>query len=271
MPGGRCQMAFLFACLYGTCVLAQVSVTDAEMEDGFTITAANAGYLPVSLTFDYQLDNLRVEGGRDTVVLAPHTSRIVYRLVRVDDRRGTSFSYTYTSRTGDYRSQPYDTAHVYDLPYRGPAARRVIQGYNGGFSHQERAALDFDLPEGTPIYAARAGRVVETVAAHDQNCPDPVCAAFSNLVRVLHADGTIAEYVHLRKNGVAVKLGRKVRAGDLLGYSGNTGFSTGPHLHFAVYQERFGRRIFLPTPFRTEAGTSLLLVEGESYTSGPGD
>ena len=265
-------MTWLFVCLYGTCVLAQKPVVKTEeRKDGYQIIATNPGYLPVSLTFEWQLTNLRVEGGRDTVVVAPQASRVIYRLVRVNDRQGTSYRFTYVYATGDYRAREYDADHVYELPYRGPEARRVMQGYDGAFSHQDKAALDFDLPEGTRIYAARSGRVVETVAGNDTGCPDPVCTKFNNLVRVLHDDGTIAEYAHLRKNGVAVKLGQKVKTGDLLGYSGNTGFSTGPHLHFAVYQERFGRRIFLPTPFRTEAGTSLLLVEGESYMSGPGD
>ncbi|PPK85674.1 murein DD-endopeptidase MepM/ murein hydrolase activator NlpD [Neolewinella xylanilytica] len=262
------RICLLFLCVHGSCVLAQKpTVRRIDVKDGYHIEVTNPGYLPISLVFEWQLDNLRVEGERDTVVLAPRSTRIVHRLVRVNNRDGYGFRYSYTSQTGTINRQPYDTAYVYALPFSGPVARRVLQGYDGSFSHRAKAALDFDMPEGTPVLAARSGTVIEAVASNDSGCPDPVCSQFSNLVRILHADGTIAEYVHLRKNGVAVALGAPVATGDLLGYSGNTGYSTGPHLHFAVYQQRVGERIFLPTVFRTTERDSMRLVAGARYTA----
>jgi murein DD-endopeptidase MepM/ murein hydrolase activator NlpD len=59
-------------------------------------------------------------------------------------------------------------------------------------------------------------------------------ASRANFVRVLHDDGSMGMYAHLEYYGVGVKVGQRVAAGDLLGLSGNTGYSTGPHLHFAV-------------------------------------
>ena len=58
--------------------------------------------------------------------------------------------------------------------------------------------------------------------------------ADANYVNVLHADGTEGVYLHLRPNGVAVKLGKKVKKGTLLGYCGLTGFTSRPHVHFHV-------------------------------------
>ena len=263
------RIGLLFLTLYSSCVLAQKPIVESvEVKDGYQIEVSNPGYLPVALVFDFQLDNLRLEGAPDTVVVGPNTRRTVHRLSSIRRNAAFHFRYNYRYYVGDNRSRPYDTAYVYELPYRGDAGRRVMQGYNGSFSHRDKAALDFDLPEGTPVHAARAGRVVEVINSNDSGCPDPVCMNFSNLVRILHSDGTIAEYAHLRKNGTTVREGRKVKTGDLIGYSGNTGYSTAPHLHFAVYQQRIGYRVFLPPPFRTAFGENMLLAEGESYTAG---
>lgn len=61
-----------------------------------------------------------------------------------------------------------------------------------------------------------------------------------NLVRVRHTDGTAATYAHLGFFGVAVEEGEIVAAGKLLGYSGATGYASGPHLHFAVTRAAAG-------------------------------
>ena len=90
------------------------------------------------------------------------------------------------------------------------------------------------MPEGTPILAARAGIVFMTVAENDAGGADEAYRSKANVVRILHADGTIGNYVHLMHAGVAVKNGERVEPGKLIGYAGNTGMSSGPHLHFAV-------------------------------------
>ena len=58
----------------------------------------------------------------------------------------------------------------------------------------------------------------------------------ANHVRILHADDSIATYAHLAPGGVVVGVSQRVEAGSLIGYSGSTGYSTGPHLHFVVQQ-----------------------------------
>lgn len=126
---------------------------------------------------------------------------------------------------GDPSARPAD--HLYRLPFDG-APVRVSQGIDGHRSHgdaQNRHAIDFPLPEGTPVLAARAGTVMQVVA-------DP--AEDGCLVRILHADGGMALYAHLQSGSLAVRPGQAVQAGQVLARSGNTGRSTGPHLHFAV-------------------------------------
>lgn len=130
---------------------------------------------------------------------------------------------------------------LYRLPF-ADAPVRIGQGFGGAFSHRDpanRYALDFALPERTPVLAARDGVVMEIRDDFREAGTDP--ARFgdgANLVRILHADGSMAVYAHLAAGEIAVRPGQAVHGGDRLGLSGNTGLSTGPHLHFAVQLNR---------------------------------
>ncbi|PTN53192.1 M23 family metallopeptidase [Stenotrophomonas panacihumi] len=147
---------------------------------------------------------------------------------------------------GDPRALP--DGQVLRLPFDG-APIRVDQGYDGAFSHHDdanRYALDFALPEGTPILAAREGTVLQVEAGYREGGDDHALPA--NLVRILHRDGSMAVYAHLSADGLAVRPGQWVKAGERIALSGQTGYSTGPHLHFAV-QVNAGMRL-AAIPFR---------------------
>ncbi|QEY59994.1 M23 family metallopeptidase [Pseudomonas sp. C27(2019)] len=131
---------------------------------------------------------------------------------------------------GDPRLLP--TTSQYALPWRG-GPFRLTQGANGKYSHftpKSRYALDIAMPVGTPIVAARAGVVVKIENQQTGRGTNPA----GNFVRVLHDDGTMGVYLHLQKGSVSVSEGQRVVQGSLLARSGNTGNSTGPHLHFVV-------------------------------------
>jgi murein DD-endopeptidase MepM/ murein hydrolase activator NlpD len=77
-----------------------------------------------------------------------------------------------------------------------------------------------------------------------------------NRVVIEHVDGTFATYAHLR-HGIPARVGQRVSSGEQIGLSGDTGFSTGPHLHFEVYRiRRDGKRETIPVRFwnGTKAG-----------------
>ena len=83
----------------------------------------------------------------------------------------------------------------------------------------------------------------------------------------MHSDGTFADYSHLKHQGAMVKKGDYIKKDQLIGYSGSTGFASGPHLHFAVFINRIdGKRTFVETKFKTSESEATLLEEGKSYT-----
>jgi murein DD-endopeptidase MepM/ murein hydrolase activator NlpD len=144
--------------------------------------------------------------------------------------------------------------YAYALPWKG-GPFRISQGAGGDFSHNSpkgRFAVDVAMPVGTPIVAARAGTVLEVRNGQGGRLPDPA----GNFVRILHDDGTHSAYLHLKRGSVKVKAGQQVKVGALLGESGNTGRSTGPHLHFVV-QKSYGDSM-VSIPFRFSRPVSSL-------------
>jgi hypothetical protein len=140
----------------------------------------------------------------------------------------------------------------------------IAQGYDGSLSHKNNSffAIDFGVPIGTPVYAARAGIVRDVRSDSTFHCGDPSCSDDANYVVVDHGDGTFAEYYHLSAGSVLVKAGESVCLGEQLGASGITGFTTGPHLHFAV---RDGLTQSLPLRFNGVSGG--ILAPGMTVTS----
>ncbi len=169
----------------------------------------------------------------------------------------------------DGKFVPYNKNYIYDLPFKKGQYYKITQGYNGDFSHSDINAIDFEMPMGTEILASRDGLVIRAIHHHNKGCPSQDCAKYGNYISILHADGTRADYYHLKHDGVIVKAGDKVKKGDLIGYSGNTGWSNGSHLHFVCYYSPncgTSNEKTIKTLFRTGDGKRVeYLQEGKSY------
>jgi murein DD-endopeptidase MepM/ murein hydrolase activator NlpD len=155
-------------------------------------------------------------------------------------------------------------AYIYDLPFRKGTRHKIIQGYGGMFSHKNKATLDFNMQVGTPVYAARGGFIYSFKDESNEGGPFTKYEKKANYIIIKHNDGSFGCYWHLQKDGVVVKRGI-VAKGQLIGYSGNTGFVLRPHLHFAVKRKlNYDKDSFVRTKFRTTKGIQLL-EDGETY------
>jgi hypothetical protein len=107
--------------------------------------------------------------------------------------------------------------------------------------------IDFGLPEGNPVMATADGVVtraeLDTATAVDSK------KGYGYHVRIQHADGSTSIYGHFQKDSFVVKTGDNVTMGTIIGRSGNTGFSTAPHLHFEVRMSLAATTAIDPEPF----------------------
>lgn len=162
----------------------------------------------------------------------------------------------------------HDDGYLYRLPYGSEVSFPIIQGYAAKLSHRgvERFTVDFGMPVGTPVHAARDGVVVLVEDSHDSGCASEECGRYANFVVVLHSDGTTGEYFHLERDSVHVRVGERVARGQRLARSGNTGFSTAPHLHFGVYRTGPDRSTeSLAVRFQTRRGAISMPRSGAHY------
>ncbi len=121
------------------------------------------------------------------------------------------------------------------------AAVTSCYGQRWGTLH---AGIDLALPSGTPIRAAAAGTVTQAGDASD---------GYGNSVFIDHGNGYLTHYAH--QSRIAVTVGQKVKAGQVIGYEGATGDATGPHLHFEVHQGMWNQ--IDPAPFMRARGVDL--------------
>jgi murein DD-endopeptidase MepM/ murein hydrolase activator NlpD len=175
------------------------------------------------------------------------------------------------ARFGDPRAEP--TPYAYGLPYPAGLTFSVLQGFHGRFSHRgsNEYAVDFDCPVATPVLAARPGIVVAANAAAQGAGTTPEFLEYrrTNFVLLLHDDGTLGEYMHLAPSGIEVAPGQRVERGQPIALSGNSGFSSTPHLHFQVMtagDDGVSARSF---PFRIAAAPNRVEepIQGRRYSA----
>ena len=204
------------------------------------IRAQNQGAIPVSLRLVLGVaENVASEPSFPIYMVIPaRTNLTVARITQADRTKAWRYQYQSRRSFGSFEAQP-DPAAMYRVPWMDGRTFIIGQAPGGRITTHvqpySREAIDVNMPEGTPIVAARGGVVFSAISEHDnKGALHESMRNKANLVRVMHDDGTIGNYVHLMHAGVAVQAGEVVQAGKLLGYAGSTGFSAGPHLHFAI-------------------------------------
>lgn len=232
------------------------------------VLVRNDEFCEVTMTFEMGLMNLKASTNFPcTVTLPAGQTTEVFTVSPIDTNSPWCYDYTNYFKLGSKDAEP-DPNAVYGLPYAPGQKFKVTQGYNGKFSHQgsNLYAIDWKMPEGTAVYAARGGIVVRTKDDSDLGGNGMQYDPFNNFVLIRHDDGTLGHYCHLQPGGVVVKPGQRVEVGQLIAHSGNTGFSTGAHLHFCVFKTKNGReRVSIPVKFQTASDPAITLVEGHSY------
>ena len=226
-----------------------VVVVQKKVSNGEWLRVKNRTPGDIVVRFQLKGENVRFSEAMplDRTIAANETVDLV-RISGLKAGSRWSYTYSYEARHGNLKAE-HQSNVLYQLPYAIRKAYPVLQGFNGAHSHTNRFmySVDFAMPKGTPIHAAREGNVVGVKQSSDRGGSNPDWIDEANYIVIQHFDGTFAHYAHLRHKGVVVAMGQTVKKGQLIGYSGNTGWSTQPHLHFAVHTvlgaEPFGRTV----------------------------
>lgn len=154
--------------------------------------------------------------------------------------------------------------NIYQLPFIGdvdirPAPYHFEQLW-------QRNAVDFALNVGKPILAVENGLVFKVVDGNGIGKPNKKYSNLANLIMIEHQHGEYSCYVHLKK-GILVDEGQQVKAGRVIGYSGLSGYTTYPHLHFQTMvrdpNEDWDDWITIPTQFRVNGQVKILISPRE--------
>lgn len=242
--------------------------------DGGSIVlrAENTFLAPMQIAFQLTgAENLAVETPtRGNRILPAHSDTDLITLVPADGSAPMRVAYRYQYIHGRPGAR-HDPDAVYRVPYALANSHRVTQAFPDQLTHTDdasRHAIDFEMPIGSGVYAAREGTVIEVASDYYEAGLDPdAFASRANIVRILHADGTIALYGHLNWNSIRVTEGQIVARGEYIADSGNTGFSTGPHLHFVVQRNAGGIVESVPVVFAGPGGATVSLVTGDVATA----
>jgi hypothetical protein len=201
-------------------------------------------------------------------VLQPHTQAILVSIANAG-RAAKDLDYQWSIAPGSP-----DAQHRPPRPYRAPFAVGstflVSQAYPSQFTHNtpdSQYAVDFVLPDGSQVYAAREGTVINVRHDSFQGGLSPVLLDQANVIEILHDDGTIAMYAHLHWDSIRVHIGQHVERGEYIANSGSTGFSSGPHLHFCVVRNAGFEAVSVPVEFAGPSDIPVTAVTQKSMTA----
>ena len=250
-----------------------LSITYGFEARSVVLTARNGFYAPVEVKLEIQgIRGIQYPHPDDSLswVIPARSDVEILSLPLLENGAEPFFEYQYRYLAGDPAS-----THAPPGPYRAPFAiatnHPVSQAYPEVATHttpDSFYAIDMVMPIGTDIFAARGGVVFDVASTNFTGGLDPARdGPNANVVRILHDDGTYAIYAHLNTNSIRVKPGDVVRRGEYIADSGNTGFSSGPHLHFAVVRNVGMRIESVPVTFLGQNSESVVPASGRALTA----
>jgi murein DD-endopeptidase MepM/ murein hydrolase activator NlpD len=228
-----------------------------EKEPDFVIRNGFHGPIEIEVALNSQ-KNIRVHPVLPTrFVVQPGKSEKLFGIRADNQLKPWGYGLHYSYVIGDPKKK-HNQTHLYLPPIKPGSAFQVTQGFGGKFSHQDEQnhfAIDIAMPVGTPILAARSGVVMKVDNDYFRGGTDnQAYLSRANTIRILHDDGSMALYAHLELEQAQVHPGQKVYAGQLIAYSGNTGFTSGPHLHFSVQVNKGMKLVSVPFKFSEDDG-----------------
>ncbi|MDR2880526.1 MAG: M23 family metallopeptidase [Azoarcus sp.] len=243
--------------------------------------AINNSPAPITLSFDATGSNFNSDRALPlALVVEPNSSQDIAEITPRNRLEPFRYSARYSFQPGDPFMSPDRNAR-YFLPFVKGTSFLVVQspdsrpGMGILITHNNdhsRFAYDFGVSEGTLVTAAREGIVIDAKDTFTVGRPDPSLSDKGNLVAIMHPDRSIGYYVHLAPHSIIVRIGQHVRAGDAIAYSGNTGYSHGPHLHFDVRRVAIsekGEVVHLSVPIdfysRDGIGERIQLEDGATF------
>lgn len=250
---------------------ARVTFRNRGTKEVPIITVANDYYGPVQVEITGEkVENMHAEPPLPVRMVVPARREVTVLTLKPIN---TSMRWGYGYRAEAVLGDPAVT-HQPEQPYTPPFASGqrfpIGQAFDGGFSHQNpqnRYAVDIGMPRGTPVRAARAGVVMEATSDFLEGGTDPKHKNRANAVRILHDDGTMAVYAHLDPDSAQVAPGQRIERGMWLANSGNTGYSTGPHLHFVIQRNAGMELVSIPFEFAGPNGQRLTPTAGTALAA----
>ena len=234
------------------------SISQRGSEEDVQLYGVNDCYGPVEFQFVMKESrNMSWDRPRKYEAVVPaRKSRPLVHMWQADRRKGYKYSYATSFVPGDPKAGHYPL-RPYLVPVQPGRAYRITQGFNGKSTHthpQSLYAVDIAMPEGSRICAARGGVIMEVANDFFTGGKSDRFAERANFIRILHDDGTMAIYAHLKLESIQYPPGTRVERGQFIAESGNTGYSSGPHLHFVI-QKNVGMELrSIPFEFADSGG-----------------
>ena len=205
-------------------------------------------------------------------VIDPRSDQLLLNLEVLQEVEAPYVEYRFEYMPGDPTAS-HQANEGYLAPFSAGRDFPITQAFPDAITHRTLDsvyAVDIAMPVGTDVLAARGGVVFDVTSQNFRGGLDlSRDGEAANIVRILHDDGTFSLYAHLNWNSIRVKPGDRVRAGQSIADSGNTGYTSGPHLHFSV-QRNAGLKVeSIPVVFKGQNSSSVSPATGDILTAYP--